>query len=40
MPFKKRKRLPVDPNAMTPRAPRVLQADEKWEALHGRRKDR
>ncbi|TVP71007.1 MAG: DUF3305 domain-containing protein [Rhodobacteraceae bacterium] len=30
MPFKKRKRLPVDPNAMTARAPRVLQEADKW----------
>ncbi|NYS23527.1 DUF3305 domain-containing protein [Rhodobacteraceae bacterium 2376] len=30
MPFKKRKRLPVDPNAMTARAPRVLQPQDKW----------
>lgn len=30
MPFKKRKRLPVDPNAMAARAPRVLQEVDKW----------
>lgn len=30
MPFKKRKRLPVDPNAMSARAPRVLSEAEKW----------
>lgn len=30
MPFKKRKRLPVDPNAMTARAPRVLAEADKW----------
>ena len=30
MPFKKRKRLPADPNAMTARAPRVLQSEDKW----------
>jgi hypothetical protein len=30
MPFKKRKRLPVDPNAMTARAPRILQQHDKW----------
>ena len=36
MPFKKRKRLPADPNAMTSRAPRVLQPDEKWESRKGR----
>jgi hypothetical protein len=40
MPFKKRKRLPADPNAMSARAPRILQPEEKWESLHGRRKDR
>jgi hypothetical protein len=40
MPFKKRKRLPADPNALTSRAPRVLPPEEKWENLHGRRKDR
>lgn len=40
MPFKKRKRAPADPNAMTARAPRVLQPEEKWESLHGRRKER
>ncbi len=35
IPFKKRKRRPQDPNAMAPRAPRILQPDEKWGA--GRR---
>lgn len=30
MPFKKRRRLPVDPNAMTARAPRVLLEADKW----------
>jgi hypothetical protein len=40
MPFKKRKRLPADPNAMSARAPRILQPEDKWESLHGRRKDR
>ncbi|MCC5956073.1 MAG: DUF3305 domain-containing protein [Natronohydrobacter sp.] len=30
MPFKKRKRLPVDPNAMVARAPRVLTEADKW----------
>ena len=30
MPFKKRKRLPADPNAMTARAPRILQSEDKW----------
>lgn len=30
IPFKKRKRLPADPNAMTDRAPRVLQPEDKW----------
>lgn len=36
MPFKKRKRLPADPNALAPRAPRILGPDEKWEARKGR----
>ncbi|CUX80107.1 MAG: Protein of unknown function (DUF3305) [Roseibaca calidilacus] len=30
IPFKKRKRTPVDPNAMSARAPRVLSEDDKW----------
>ncbi len=30
MPFKKRKRLPADPNAMSARAPRVLAEADKW----------
>ena len=30
MPFKKRKRQPADPNAMTARAPRILQTQDKW----------
>ena len=30
MPFKKRQRQPVDPNAMTARAPRILQDADKW----------
>lgn len=30
IPFKKRKRLPADPNAMTARAPRILQDVDKW----------
>ncbi|MCC1481661.1 DUF3305 domain-containing protein [Roseibaca sp. Y0-43] len=30
IPFKKRKRQPVDPNAMSARAPRVLSEDDKW----------
>ncbi|MGY6548555.1 MAG: DUF3305 domain-containing protein [Roseinatronobacter sp.] len=38
MPFKKRKRLPVDPNAMVARAPRVLAPQDKWAAQHGSRK--
>lgn len=38
MPFKKRKRDAVDPNAMEPRAPRILRHDEKWENLRGRRR--
>ena len=40
MPFKKRKRLPADPNAMVPRAPRILPVEEKWENAQGRSKDR
>lgn len=40
MPFKKRKRLPADPNALSARAPRILQPDEKWENRKGRRGDR
>lgn len=36
MPFKKRKRLPADPNAFVARAPRVLQPGDKWEARGGR----
>lgn len=39
MPFKKRKRLPADPNALVARAPRVLQPGEKWEARRGRPMD-
>jgi hypothetical protein len=39
MPFKKRQRLPADPNAMSARAPRILSPDEKWEARSGRRRD-
>jgi len=39
MPFKKRKRLPADPNAMSARAPRVLQPEDKWENLSGRRRE-
>ena len=31
IPFKKRKRQPVDPNAMSARAPRILQPEDKWE---------
>lgn len=37
MPFKKRKRLPADPNALDARAPRVLQPQDKWGAQNGRR---
>lgn len=33
IPFKKRKRQPVDPNAMSPRAPRILQPQDKWHNL-------
>lgn len=40
MPFKKRKREPVDTNAMSARAPRVLRPEEKWENIHGRKRDR
>lgn len=36
MPFKKRKRLPADPNAFEARAPRILQHDDKWENRKGR----
>lgn len=34
--FKKRKRLPADPNAMTARAPRILPADDGWIARRGK----
>ena len=37
IPFKKRKRLPHDPNALTARAPRILQPEEKWGASRGKR---
>lgn len=30
IPFKKRKRRPADPNALSARAPRILQPDQKW----------
>jgi hypothetical protein len=30
IPFKKRQRLPADPNALQARAPRVLPPDQKW----------
>ncbi len=36
MPFKKRKRLPADPNAMTPRAPRILSEQDKWVNTRGK----
>ena len=36
MPFKKRKRLPADPNAMVARAPRVLHPEDGWEARKGK----
>lgn len=39
MPFKKRKRLPADPDAFEPRSPRILQHDDKWENRKGRRSD-
>jgi hypothetical protein len=35
--FKKRKRLPADPNAMVARAPRILQPEEKWGARRPRK---
>ena len=34
--FKKRKRLPADPNAMTARAPRILPAKDGWIARKGK----
>lgn len=37
IPFKKRKRLPADPNAMQPRAPRILPPGEKWHERGGRK---
>lgn len=37
IPFKKRKRRPADPNAMSARAPRILQPEEKWGSPGGRR---
>ncbi|MCC5971762.1 MAG: DUF3305 domain-containing protein [Pararhodobacter sp.] len=37
IPFKKRKRQPVDPNAMQSSAPRILPPDEKWH-IRGERK--
>jgi hypothetical protein len=39
MPFKKRKRLPADPNAFVARAPRVLQPGESWQARKGKGPD-
>lgn len=39
MPFKKRQRQPADPNAMSGRAPRILQPEDKWENRKGRRSD-
>ena len=39
LPFKKRKRQAVDPNAADPRAPRVLQPGDKWVNTRGRRSD-
>ncbi|MFN4058022.1 MAG: DUF3305 domain-containing protein [Roseinatronobacter sp.] len=35
--FKKRKRLPADPNALVARAPRILQPEEKWGASRPRK---
>ncbi len=36
IPFKKRKRLPADPNALVAHAPRILQPEDKWQARKGR----
>lgn len=36
VPFKKRKRLPNDPNALSTRGPRVLTEADKWENTKGR----
>ncbi len=32
IPFEKRKRKPADPDALSPRAPRILMPDQKWGA--------
>lgn len=37
IPFKKRKRQPVDPDAMQSRAPRILAQGEKWHERGGKR---
>jgi len=37
IPFKKRKRQPVDPDAMQARAPRILAQGEKWHDRGGKR---
>ncbi len=37
IPFKKRKRAPADPNALNPRAPRILPEAEKWHNRRGRK---
>lgn len=39
MPFKKRKRLPNDPNALITRAPRVLHPEDSWQARKGKGPD-
>lgn len=36
IPFKKRKRQPVDPDAMQPRAPRILAQGDKWHDRGGK----
>jgi len=36
IPFRKRKRQPVDPNAMQPRAPRILAPGGKWHERGGK----
>lgn len=37
IPFKKRKRHSVDPNALEPRAPRILAQGDKWHERGGKR---
>ncbi|MBW7057732.1 DUF3305 domain-containing protein [Paracoccus bogoriensis] len=36
IPFKKRKRLPNDPNALIARGPRVLRPEDSWQARKGK----